>query len=752
MPPKTDNFVMRPVFQLQLNAKLMEGLATIGRFDGSTPSLVCATSTQQVLVHTSGDQEVMQSRKASLSSSPIRTLSFGKNPTAITAGRISNGPDGVDALYFGASTSLTAYNVQKNTEYFYKKVEDGVHAVVCGSVKGPRDVAGGADRGKNQNAEDPPWVIVGGNCVINGFDGNGDEVLSTVTGGQVTALMLMPWAKAKGKSAAAARGKVKSLVAASENFELRVFDGEEAITSIMTAERVHQLLYSGTPGRFAYLSDNGTIGVYNKNERVWRAKGKHRPVSAAFCDVDFDGVQELVVGWSNGLVEVRDGAEKRGVMFKETFSAPVSSVLADDYRQNGQPLPIICTVDGVVRGIQQTRAEEGVVVTRKKETVRLDTLLEERQALTVELECIEEQLARWQLGETDATLPQAGTSVQYHMRPNAESGKLDLVFKLEQAQEDTIVHGCVLQSEALFPGKEDAFFTQDEPSSSLTCALTVPRGVDILVSASVIVGSMNAVNYQIHELGFTIPSCCMFQLWEGGKSEREFPDPVGGVTLELPESFDFSQLENWLKKTFELSGGASVGTSSDFSLSFVDMQDRSGLVISGRPSNHELSIRANSMDTCCVIVESLAKSTVTEASARCDFPEELRELQDSIDRVEEFDLVRQKLSNDMAEVATSVKPLLIHAEDSRLMSDITSMRRYYAQLYDLDKELIAENMKRCNNYNELKAALKQVNAFIMKAGKLRIGQAKTNLIADCRDCVRTGDMRPLINLTRTGKR
>ncbi|KEG11265.1 putative intergrin alpha chain protein [Trypanosoma grayi] len=159
------------------------------------------------------------------------------------------------------------------------------------------------------------------------------------------------------------------------------------------------------------------------------------------------------------------------------------------------------------------------------------------------------------------------------------------------------------------------------------------------------------------------------------------------------------------------------------------------------------------MEICGDVVESLAVTLVIEdASALCHFPEEMCELQETLLRVEEFNAVRLKLSSNMADAAASVKPLLIRAEDSRLISDISNMRRFYAQLYDLDKELIAENMKRCNNYAELKVSLKQANAYIMKAGRLRIGQSKTRLIAECRECVKAGDIRPLINLIRTGQR
>lgn len=54
--------------------------------------------------------------------------------------------------------------------------------------------------------------------------------------------------------------------------------------------------------RFGYALVNGTIGVYEKLERVWRVKSKHSVCAIASADLDGDGVPELISGWGNGRV------------------------------------------------------------------------------------------------------------------------------------------------------------------------------------------------------------------------------------------------------------------------------------------------------------------------------------------------------------------------------------------------------------------------------------------------------------------
>jgi hypothetical protein len=54
--------------------------------------------------------------------------------------------------------------------------------------------------------------------------------------------------------------------------------------------------------RFGYALGNGTVGIYERSNRNWRIKSRNIAVVLQAFDVDGDGVDELVTGWSSGKV------------------------------------------------------------------------------------------------------------------------------------------------------------------------------------------------------------------------------------------------------------------------------------------------------------------------------------------------------------------------------------------------------------------------------------------------------------------
>ncbi|CAF1628296.1 unnamed protein product [Didymodactylos carnosus] len=88
-------------------------------------------------------------------------------------------------------------------------------------------------------------------------------------------------------------------------------------------------------------------------------------VLASF-DVDGDGVQELLTGWSSGKVDAR--SDRTGeVIFKDSLGTSVAGIVRADYRMNGEELVICCSNDGEVKGFKFSDDDKSVAASAYKD-------------------------------------------------------------------------------------------------------------------------------------------------------------------------------------------------------------------------------------------------------------------------------------------------------------------------------------------------------------------------------------------------
>ncbi|KAJ9455476.1 Bardet-Biedl syndrome 2 protein-like protein [Diplonema papillatum] len=707
-----------PGFELSLGNDILEGLADVGVYDGTHPALTCATSGGKIFVHCPHERPAtIESRSHNMKpeESPIKYLNINRQVTALKTGRYERAAKH-DTLLIGTQTNLLAFNVEANSDLFYKEVQDGINTMTFGQV----------------GTIESPLAVVGGNCSIQGFDKEGQELFWTVTGDNVTALALMDMHS----------NGLKELLVGSEDYEIRIFKNEEVITETTETDKVIALHpMQGT--RYAYALANGTVGVYDKHTRAWRFKSKHRVSCLSAHDLDSDGVPELVAGWQNGKLEGRH--DKTGeAVFKDTFPSSVSALVVSDYRMDGRECLIGCSYDGLIRGYQPfDKLEDDTAEMDEQLQEQVRTLMQQQQNLSQELRVFEDNMEKHKKGEKDTGLIPETTKVTASLKPNRASSCVTLVLK--STPPTTIIKLAVVTAEFLFGSNESkvCFAPDDTASNTMNIDIAPEKDVGTMLHIKAVVGSSMGKLFHVFEMEFRLPK---FSMYVCVRDNIKNP-PQGIVTVAITERVN--RVTMWAEQSFNFTDHNQSNVI--FCARFFSLRTGELLLIDVDPEKGGLVIKGNNMEVVGDIIQDLCQTLqIKELEATADFPAELDDFAKVLMKVDGYNAVRIQLTMEMADSSQLVKALVIRAEDARILSEMPLMRQHYSKLHELNSQLIGEYIKRANNHNELLTALREVNAMIQKAARLRMGQAKTRVIAECREAIKSNHIPSLYRIIKLG--
>ncbi|KAF7467919.1 Bardet-Biedl syndrome 2 protein [Marmota monax] len=624
--------MLLPVFTLKLRHKISPRMVAIGRYDGTHPCLAAATQAGKVFIHNPHTRSQHLSASRVLQSpleSDVSLLNINQAVSCLTAGKL-NPELGCDVLLVGTQTNLLAYDVYNNSDLFYKEVADGANAIVLGTLG---DISS-------------PLAIIGGNCALQGFDHEGNDLFWTVTGDNVHSLALCDF-DGDGK---------KELLVGSEDFDIRVFKEDEIVAEMTETEIITSLcpMYGS---RFGYALSNGTVGVYDKTARYWRIKSKNHAMSIHAFDLNSDGVCELITGWSNGKVDAR--SDRTGeVIFKDNFSSAIAGVVEADYRMDGRVQLICCSVEGEIRGyLPGTTEMRGNLMDTSVEQDLIRELSQKKQNLLLELRNYEENAKAElssPLNEGDGQRGIIPANTKLHTALSVKLGTEKQAAHVElciSTSNDTIIRAVLIFAEGIFVGESHVVHPSvHNLSSSIRVPVSPPKDVPVDLHLKTFVGYRSSTQFHVFELTRQLPRFSMYAL----TSPDIASEPVSYVNFIIAE------------------------------------------------------------------------------------------------RAQRYHSVHQKLSADMADNSNLIRSLLVQAEDARLMRNMKTMKNRYMELYDLNKDLLNGYKIRCNNHTELLGNLKAVNQAIQRAGRLRVGKPKNQVISACRDAIRSNNINTLFRIMRVG--
>ncbi|XP_077372555.1 BBSome complex member BBS2 [Festucalex cinctus] len=702
-----------PIFTLKLSHKINPRMVTIGKFDGVHPCLTAATQAGKVFIHnphTRAQKPASHRLSQSTQDSDVSLLNINQAVTCLTAGTLSTNTAG-DTLLVGSQTNLLAYDVHDNTDIFYKEVSDGANAVVLGKL------------GDIPN----PLAIIGGNCALQGFDLLGNDLFWTVTGDNVRSLVLCDFT-GDGKN---------ELLVGSEDFDIRVFKEDELVSEMTENETVTALCHMHS-SRFGYALANGTVGVYDRNSRYWRIKSKNHAMSIHAFDLNGDGVVELITGWSNGKIDAR--SDRTGeVIFRDNFSSSVAGVVEGDYRLDGQKQLICASVEGEVRGYLPAGKElKGNLMDSSAEQELIRELSHRRQNLLLELRNYEENAK----GVSDSTsgIP-ANTQLQTALTVRAATEvQKDHVELSITTPNETIIRAVLIFAEGIFEGESHVVHPSVQNlSGCVRVGIVPPKDIPVDLHIKAFVGGRTSTQFHVFEITRQLPRFSMYDM----VVDPSAPAPTGKVTFTINDRPQ--RVAMWLNQNFLLPEGVD---SPD--VTFNSLRG-GGLLSISMASNGQITLQTDDIDLAGDLVQSLASFlAIVELSAEADFPIYFEELQTTLTEVDEFHAVHQKLTAEMADHSNFIKSMLVQAEDARLMGDMTSMKKRYRELYDLNRDLVSEYKIRSNNHKALLARLKSVNQAIQRAGQLRVGKPKNQVISACRDAIKSNNISALLRVMRAG--
>eukprot|EP01137_Pigoraptor_chileana_P006826 Opistho-2@51608 len=369
----------------------------------------------------------------------------------------------------------------------------------------------------------------------------------TVTGDNVSALALCD-VDGDGRS---------ELLVGSDDFDIRTYRDDEVISETSEADKVVSLCRL-TGGRYGFGTAGGNVGVYGASGiRLWRSRAQAVPVAMCGYDIDPDGVPEVVIGWSNGVVEVR--SEQTGeIIFSDELPSPIAGVVRADYRRNGRREIIVCSVDGEIRGyvpasekrrtlpppppgkpvafgMQPMKADGddrqiAELMRQKEDLVRelsaLDALLTERSR-------VESSQPADALSESHAhgAIPaDTRVAIAFEAIPGSDQQQQHAHLRMAVSTSNSaLIRAVVVFADAFPGGSLSVHPPQGAASESLQVPMRFAREAPEELDIRVIVGTKSGRKCHVFELTERLPRFAMFAKQGGKGALPEVPVGVGGV-------------------------------------------------------------------------------------------------------------------------------------------------------------------------------------------------------------------------------
>ncbi|XP_059059038.1 Bardet-Biedl syndrome 2 protein homolog [Achroia grisella] len=710
---------VQPVFKLELNHKVTPNVVTIAKYDGTHPCLTASAGYDKIIIHHPHGGIASGRAQRSEAHGEVSELNLSQAVIAVAAGPIK--PDcGRDMLLIGSPTQILAYDVNENTDLFFKEAPDGVNVIITGNFAKYNETL----------------VIVGGNSSVQGLDGQGNELFWNVVGGKVYDMIAFDFDK---------DGENELIIGCDDSF-IRVLKNNQFIVELAETGPV-VCLSAVSDVRFAYALANGTIGIYEEGIRLWRVKSKQNALSLRWSG------DSLACCWGNGRIDWREGNTGK-VLRRVQMRMNAAAMLLADYRSVGAP-DLVCISDrGEVLGFSPYQENAGFNATSKKmpteeDRMAITELFNKKQALLVELQHYEANAASSSLSLESPDRPMSAmptnTRLQVAVSAVPDEGNLNLAISTNN---ETIVRAALILAEGVFNTGE-MLARHPLPAhlrSILHVPLKPPRDVPVDVHIKALVGYGDSEQFHIFELTKQLPRFSMYTLAPPSLANTKHGS---NVTFRITERVQ--RICIWLNQNFLLEQEIELESeeTKELHISFICLRDRTRLEMDFK-ADGQVKFSTTDIRLAGDLVQSLAiYLNLSDLQSVAHFPEAEKKLRVEMENVSEIGEMRSRLAAETAERAQLVTALLPAAQDAAAY-DLKEMLNRYKEVIMLNEELLTGCHIRRATQEQAVTSLKNLHTILQQATRLRVGKYSKAVVSASRKAVKENNIEALIKIIQVG--
>ena len=598
-----------------------------------------------------------------------------------------------------------------------------------------------------------PICICGGSYNIIGIDINGEDKFWTVLGGNAVCLKLND----------INNDGANELIVGTDDYTIRFYQNEDNINEINENTKIIELEYIGNTV-LAYALENGTIGCYKGNDRLWKKKEKGYVTSILVVDFNKDNFYEILCGWNTGKLQMLDTNQGR-VLIETDLNKSIAKMFYDNillgssnniYNKYNQLL--VLTNNGEVYGFDYSLNERIIknkFVAKDKKVLQKDlnkyeSSLQEKTELIKKLEDLaikESNKSKINSPKDEIVLPKE-TNVNIDLQSNNEFKCADLII---ESSENTIIKMVIIQSEQIYKGETMVKYPNKE-TNKVIIQIKTKKDMNINLHIKVLVGKSYFLDdYQVFEFNKIIPKYCFYILLRDDISYKN--DVVQGISFRFNERIE--RLILWLETFFNIPKKELETyrpNENTYNIRFMSLRTDKILQISVKYEKESiLEISTEEMELCGNIFQDMCTYfNITDLDTNINYKKIVNKYSENINRISELDQTRNQYNINMTEIIQLIKDLFVKAEDNRLLDNIKDFKDYFRKINVKNLELLDEYEKRTKAYEQLISDLKVVNEIIQIFSNLKAGKFKNEVVNQCRNCIRKKNYNLLLKILSTG--